>query len=367
MTSPSTIEAPPQPSIPPPPTPNMTPPAAPTEATPQVPPTQLASPLLEITPHPPNGFPVPQICDPVTEGLDETLLTAWMNKPGPKAWVRPWRAKFEHDAEATWSKLRTLIQRVVGKDASTNLVISTPQQDSTFTTERNPPPWHFLISGLSQEATTFLVNLQVISTPDITVFTLPFVQPTPTFLCTLENFTLPDSPESNAIVADVVRHAMQSDDIIPEFIRGLDSNPDVLPTLINSIHVTSIRIANNVARKQMLWNVYCSYTPTFLTLEKHFLWRCLIRNLRFRSEDHGMGAVRFGEKQFRCMGCKSLDHPTGLCPFPAIPGWLGPKPQLVASLPAKLTSTPKPTRGRNSTRGGRGAPRGRLARGGPRY
>ncbi|KIO14621.1 hypothetical protein M404DRAFT_928432 [Pisolithus tinctorius Marx 270] len=361
----------------------MTPPAAPTEATPQVPPTQLgaspcackhtryslptASPLLEITPHPPNGFPVPQICDPVTEGLDETLLTAWMNKPGPKAWVRPWRAKFEHDAEATWSKLRTLIQRVVGKDASTNLVISTPQQDSTFTTERNPPPWHFLISGLSQEATTFLVNLQVISTPDITVFTLPFVQPTPTFLCTLENFTLPDSPESNAIVADVVRHAMQSDDIIPEFIRGLDSNPDVLPTLINSIHVTSIRIANNVARKQMLWNVYCSYTPTFLTLEKHFLWRCLIRNLRFRSEDHGMGAVRFGEKQFRCMGCKSLDHPTGLCPFPAIPGWLGPKPQLVASLPAKLTSTPKPTRGRNSTRGGRGAPRGRLARGGPRY
>ncbi|KAI6146872.1 hypothetical protein BKA82DRAFT_155546 [Pisolithus tinctorius] len=322
-------------------------------------------PLLEITPHPPNGFPVPQICDPVTDSLDEMLLTAWMNKPGPKAWVRPWRAKFKHNVEATWSKIRTLIQHVVGKDTSTNLIISTPQQDNTFTTECNPPPWHFLILGLSQEATTFLVNLQVISTPEIMVFMLPFIQPTPTFLCTLENFTLPDSPESNTIVTNIVKHAIQSDDLIPDFIRGLDPNPDMLPTLINLIHITSIHIASNVTRKHTLWNVYCSYTPTFLTLEKHFLWCCLICNLHFCSKDHGMGIVHLGKKQFRCMGCKSLDHPTGLCPFPVILGWLGPKPQLVASLPAQLTSTPKPTRGCSSTRGGRGAPCGRPSRGGP--
>ncbi|KAI6147865.1 hypothetical protein BKA82DRAFT_139956 [Pisolithus tinctorius] len=324
-------------------------------------------PLLEITPHLPNGFSIPQICDPITDGLNEMLLTTWMNKPGPKAWVRPWRTKFEHNVEAMWSKLRTLVQWVVGKDTSTNLIISTPQQDSTFTMERNPPPWHFLISGLSQEAMSFLVNLQVISTPDITVFTLPFAQPTPTFLCTLENFTLPDSPESNAIVADVVKHAMQSDDLIPYFIKGLDPNPDVLPTLINSIHITSICIANNIRCKQMLWNIYCSYTPTFLTLEKHFLWHCLIHNLHFHSEDHSMGVVHLSKKQFRCMGCKSLDHLTSLCPFPTIPGWLGPKPQLAASLPSQLTSTPKPARGYNSIRGGRGTPRGRSSRGGLCY
>ncbi|KAI6137614.1 hypothetical protein BKA82DRAFT_942408 [Pisolithus tinctorius] len=367
MTLPPPVESSPQPAVPPPLLPNTTPPVVLTEPLLPTPQAQIAVPATEITPRPPNGFPVPQLCDQVTRGLDETLLTAWSNKPGPKAWIRPWRAKFEPDAEATWSKLKTLVQRVIGQEASTTLVISTPQEDGTFTTERSPPPWHFLVSGLSQDATTFLVNLQVISTPEITAFTLPFVQPTPTYICTLENFTLPDSPESNTIVASVVKQAIQSDDVIPEFIRGLDPDPDVLPTLINSIHVTSLRIANNITRKQTLWNVYCSYNPAFMTLDKHFLWRCLIRNLRFRSEDHGMGVVRLGEKQFRCVGCKSLDHPTGLCPFPSIPGWLGPKPQLTDSIPNQIAPTPRPIRGRNATRGGRGTPRGRAPRGGHRY
>ncbi|KAI6139509.1 hypothetical protein BKA82DRAFT_4020029 [Pisolithus tinctorius] len=85
MTSSPVIKAPPQPSIPLPPMPNMTPPVATMETTPQAPPPQLATPLLEITPCPLNGFPIPQICDPVTDGLDETLLTAWMKKPGPQS------------------------------------------------------------------------------------------------------------------------------------------------------------------------------------------------------------------------------------------------------------------------------------------
>ncbi|KIO04155.1 hypothetical protein M404DRAFT_26716 [Pisolithus tinctorius Marx 270] len=290
MTLPPQAESPPQPIVLPPPLPNMITSDTLTESLLQTPHTQIAASATEITPRPPNGFPVPQLCDQVTRGLDETLLTAWTNKPGPKAWIRPWRAKFEPDTEATWSKLKTLVQRVIGQDASNTLVISTPQEEyGTFTTECSPPPWHFLVSGLSQEATTFLVNLQVISTPEITAFTLPFIQPTPTYICTLENFTLPDSPESNTIVTNVVKQAIHSDDVISEFIRGLDPNPDVLPMLINSINVTSLRIANNVTRKQTIWNIYCSYNPAFMTLEKHFLWRCLIRNLHFRSEDHGMG------------------------------------------------------------------------------
>ncbi|KIN97492.1 hypothetical protein M404DRAFT_970571 [Pisolithus tinctorius Marx 270] len=136
----------------------------------------------------------------------------------------------------------------------------------------SPPPWHFLASGLSQEVTTFLLNLQVISIPEITALMLPFIQPTPTDICTLGNFTLLDSPESNTIVASIVKQAIHSDDIIPEFIQGLDPDPDMLPMLINSINITSLHIANNITCKQTLWNIYCSYNPTFMMLERHFLW-----------------------------------------------------------------------------------------------
>ncbi|KAI6139204.1 hypothetical protein BKA82DRAFT_4364956 [Pisolithus tinctorius] len=224
--APPPMALPPQPAVPPPPLPSTVPSITQTEPLLHVPPTQIAAPATEITPCPPNGFPMPQLCDQVTRGLDDSLLTTWTNKPGPKAWIRPWRAKFEPNAEVTWLKLKALVQRVIGQEASTSLVISTPQEDGNFQYRTQP--------------TT------VISTPEITAFTLPFIQPIPTYICTLENFTLLDSPESNAIVANVIKQAMKSNDVILEFICGFDPDPDMLPTMINSIQVTSLHIANNV-------------------------------------------------------------------------------------------------------------------------
>ncbi|KAI5985831.1 hypothetical protein EDD15DRAFT_2139599, partial [Pisolithus albus] len=369
------VPAPPEPSgLPPPgtipPQPTALPPPLPQPSTPMpvassgdshVPVTPATAPItnntLEITPRPPCGFPEPQLGDSITRGLDKLLSSAWLSKPGPKAWIRPWRAKLEPDAEATYTKLRNLIQWVVGQEASASLVISTPQVDDSFTMERHPPPWHFLVSGLSKDATDFLVGLKVISTPECTAFTLPFTQPVPTYLCTVENFTLPDSPASNAIVAGVVIKALRSYDLFTEYFRGEDPNPDVLATFLNSIYVTSLHIAISATRKQTLWNVYCSRPPSFLTFDKYFTWQCLIRTARFSSEDYGMGVAFIGEKQFKCLGCKSLDHPTGLCPFPTIPGWLGPKPQLIDTLPTQATV--KVSRGRNYTpRGGEGHSKG---------
>lgn len=374
-TATTALPTPSQPTIPPPPLP---PPAA-TDATdanwvlpsfehptpPACVPTDSLT--LEVTPRPPSGFPIPQLGDSMTRRLDPLLRTAWAGKPDPKAWVRAWRAKFEPDAEATYSKLKNLIHKVVGRDAATSLVISTPQEDDSFTLERYPPPWHFLISGLSQSAMDFLVSMQVISTAELTVFILPFIQPVPTYLCTLENFTLPDSPESNTTVAGIVKRALSSHDVFTEYVRSEDPNPDTLATVINSIYVTSLRIATTTSRKQTLWNVYCSRPPSFLNIDKYFIWQCLIRTARFRSEDYGMGAVRVGDKQFKCLGCKSLDHPTGLCPFPSLPGWMGPKPQITDSIMPQSGSSSKIPKNRHPVRGGRGTPRGRGSRGGPRF
>ncbi|KAI6157172.1 hypothetical protein BKA82DRAFT_20322 [Pisolithus tinctorius] len=202
---------PPQSAAPPPPSPSMVPSITQTEPLIHVPPTQIAAPTTEITPHPPNGLPMPQLCDQVTRGLNNSLLTTWTNKPGPKAWIRPWRAKFKPNTEATWSKLKALVQRVIGQEASTSLIIS------------------------------------YISTPKITAFTLPIIQPIPTYICTLDNFTLLDSPKSNTIVANIIKQAMKSNDIILEFICGFDPDPDVLLAMINLIQVTSLHIANNIA------------------------------------------------------------------------------------------------------------------------
>jgi hypothetical protein len=51
-----------------------------------------------------------------------------------------------------------------------------------------------------------------------------------------------------------------------------------------------------------------------------------------------------------CRICPSIDHPSALCPFPEIEGWMG-------ATPTMLPAAPNAARGR----GGRG---GRRARGG---
>jgi hypothetical protein len=38
------------------------------------------------------------------------------------------------------------------------------------------------------------------------------------------------------------------------------------------------------------------------------------------------------QQAFRCRICPSIDHPTPLCPFPNLPGWLGPTPTTIAAL-----------------------------------
>jgi hypothetical protein len=38
------------------------------------------------------------------------------------------------------------------------------------------------------------------------------------------------------------------------------------------------------------------------------------------------------QHSFKCRICPSTSHPTGLCPFAILPGWLGPTAQTIATL-----------------------------------
>jgi len=78
-----------------------------------------------------------------------------------------------------------------------------------------------------------------------------------------------------------------------------------------------------VCEEKMLWNVYCC-SPPELSLYDFLSWANIVRSTEFISEDYGRGTACTGDKQFVCFGCKSLNHPAGLCPFTELPGWFGP-------------------------------------------
>ncbi|KAF8844900.1 hypothetical protein BDN67DRAFT_893814 [Paxillus ammoniavirescens] len=324
-----------QPTLPPPPPPPSAPPPLPPPPTTPPTPEELGGIIAEgvrtlpggvkLTATPPDGFPVPQLGESVWRNTSQENRTRWPQKAGPKAWVRTFRAQYEENAQETVATLRYIITRLFNSNYLTqNLVVSTPVADHPLQ-ERCPPPWHFLVSGLPESCILTLTNLAVCSTPEITCFFVPYEQPLPTYICTLENFSYPDSAASNTAVAAVVQKELQWAPEVSQFIHDHLRTPDANAAIValGSIRVSSLVVAESPTQRKTVWNVYCD-SPPELSLDHYFEWSALLRRIRYHSEDYGVGTARVEDKQYICVNCKSLDHPSGLCPYPRIHGWFGP-------------------------------------------
>ncbi|KAG1764440.1 hypothetical protein EDD22DRAFT_1019024, partial [Suillus occidentalis] len=310
----------------------------------------------KITATPAGGFPIPQLGQSTWRNVSLVLKEKWPQKEGAKAWVRTYRAKYETNAQGTVAKLKSAITMIIGKSDAEHLVVSTPTAEIELV-ERLPPPWHFLISGIPPEALERLLRLRVCSSAEVSCFFVPFEQPLPTYAFTLENFSFPDSEATNREIAEIVKETIRSNPDVLQYIHDNIPHPDAEAALrtLKSVRVSSLSLALSRSVKETVWNIYFD-SPPALTLKQYFDWTNLLRTLFYISEDYGYGTAR-QDAQFICMGCKSFDHPTGLCPFPKLPGWFGPS--------VSENDTTNTTLDNRSMNGhGRGAFRGNMSRGG---
>lgn len=330
---------------------------------------------LKRTAAPPAGFPIPQLGTSVWRNIPPVMKGRWQAKSGPKLWVRQHRAGYASDLSANAAGIRGLIQRFV--DAP-DVLVSTPIAEA-LPTGKYGPPWHFLVSGISQLACDRLVGVQMIATEAITIFTLPFVETLPNHIGTLERFSLGDTVQDIAIVVKAVQENLEANPHIATFANSHtpNANTTTVPRAYASIRVTTLQIQDSNFTQHTGWNVYCDDPPQ-MPIDSFFQWVALIRDLSFPTEDFGSGCMRTFiqkdrgtavDRQFHCVACKSTDHPTGLCPFPNLEGWLGPTPAMedhsLPGLQGLHISNIPPARGRGRGRGnmrrasgGRGRGRG---------
>ncbi|KAI6008449.1 hypothetical protein EDC04DRAFT_2610992 [Pisolithus marmoratus] len=238
-------------------------------------PNHVFPPDLEVTPTPPGGFPVPQIGCSVWKNINHMVRASWTTKLGPKVWARVWKARYKDDHQPTLTKIQTLVEKIARPDVATTLR---------------------------------------------------------TYLCTLENFALPCTTDANNAIAGIVQTTLLCDCEGISFIEDWLENPSTgaVERAIKSIYASSFTIALSPTKNKTLWNIYCRNPPN-LSLPDFFTWAHKVRSTEFVTEDYGRGTACIGDKQLICFGCKSLDHPTGLCPFTGLSGWFGPTPWSVAT------------------------------------
>jgi hypothetical protein len=178
------------------------------------------------------------------------------------------------------------------------------------------------------------------SLPTITFFAIEYSPPAYPFICNLKNlhYVEEDKPKVLKLIRDTIRGNAQARACIVRY----NTNPDAFDQTINSLYIEPLlvgRAASDGGGTRLTWNIYA--TPPSQNAKRNNEWRRVVSSLIFVTTFHGAGQAN--KALGPCSGCRSLDHPCGLCPFPLMDGWIEPPPQ---NSPA-----PAATRGRGQKRG----------------
>jgi hypothetical protein len=189
----------------------------------------------------------------------------------------------------------------------------------------------FLIYNLSGMQYQTLIQQEVWSSVDTTFQVTPPTPSLPNFLFSISGLSTMDV----TFVCSVVKGVWfdeQSQDFLhqlqPPVIEETDKFRDNIQELLNSVEVKRIDIkeAGNILSPRFNILVNSDLIPD------HKTWaqvRNYLANRTYDTPVQGQGTTHITE--FDCGICHGVDHPRGLCPFPAIPGWNGPQwrpPQL---------------------------------------
>src|SRR5436190_7028808 len=251
--------------------------------------------------------------DIVSNNLDPSQRALWQDVTPPKLFVYPWEAGYRPNAANTVALIKSVIANLLSIPKP---AVGAPLAAITQN-QRYAPPWLFLVTGITEKVAIELVTKQCWSTPAITFFAIPYAPLTSTFLCTIENLTFLDTEQDQ--VTKLVRATIQQNSRARDHI-AFSSSPDALSAVLDSIDVQPLKMAIAGGGTKLVWNVYGQ--PPSPIPSRNREWKRIIGTLTFITALNGAGAPR--QIGFACSGCKSTDHPSGLCLFPKTKGWHAP-------------------------------------------
>ncbi|KAJ7873734.1 hypothetical protein B0H13DRAFT_2348892 [Mycena leptocephala] len=264
----------------------------------------IHGPLLH---HPPRPA-LPHIANPPTiTGIDNVMLTA----NADPAQVGGWGPG-------------TLIAYVSG--GSSDPVAEAQDSTNLITNYLNMQPGQICVGA---------ANACVLSTTAITLFVFTLFPPLSGFMGIVEGLTFANSPAGAQEAVNTIVHSLST---ATTFIQLLMSHHDALPahwtiqpvinTVLGSITVVPLELASPRGPR-VVWCVFMMVTMTNIVFYNAL--HASFSRVLFVTPFDNTGHVR---DDMSCRICCSIDHPSALCPFPDIPGWMGPMPTSLLAIPA---------------------------------
>lgn len=262
--------------------------------------------------------------DVAYEFLDNQTIQEWDALEGDKLFAIP----FENDAcnpELNEKISLQIFSAVAAITKSWTVGVATPLPSEELR-RRNRMPNIFLIHNLTEMHYQILTQQTVWASQKVTFRVKPTDMLCPTFMFAIRDLRTLD--------ADLVRNTIRSlwnDQTTSQFflsaVQNLDEDArtEILSSIqqfLDSVHVTRLDTRDEGATLRPTFNVYMDATlmkdiNSWSSIRTHLVSR------QYHSTRLGQGKAVIAP--YHCGLCHSVDHPKGLCPFPSIEGWNGPR------------------------------------------
>ncbi|KAN0133041.1 hypothetical protein V8E53_009071 [Lactarius tabidus] len=193
--------------------------------------------------------------------------------------------------------------------------------------KKNHTPMSFLIYNISTEQADILLMHKVWSLKSISFCIAPFVTMCPTFLFTIKGFT----STAMKLVFNMVKGVWDNQDTrdfidtllndVVKILQDLEICRDI-KMLLASMNIMCLDIKTTGNTLCPHFNVYVD-SDTFTNDKTWTFLRAHLQTVAYTSANQGCAVTE--RAPFRCSCCHRVDHLRGLCPFPNLPGWNGPK------------------------------------------
>ncbi|KIY53642.1 hypothetical protein FISHEDRAFT_68734 [Fistulina hepatica ATCC 64428] len=317
----------------------------------------------------PNSVPFCEHIPEVKVGLHPQVAAAWDALEGPKAGIRPWMSRRNINAAQTIDAIHAdIAQRVNISPRAVRLYFPTPAEPGPNFSAPNQLLLQFdPVLVPEPEALNHILTMfnngdhGFRNTAAATYWVLPFTNPHvgSTFMGVVTG--LSGLMETNIrIMRDMVRRELAADTVLENFIRTQRVNvpahiadDNVFQWWLDTIRVNAITVNVPGGIPTLHFRAWCQYASDYVEaidyVRRRFFSHTYMDGL------HGIGVPDFFDR--RCNNCKCLSHPTGLCPFARLPGFI--TPNMVPNGPTNAAPAASgsgvgasPNAGRGSFRGG---------------
>ncbi|KAF7790931.1 hypothetical protein EIP86_001890 [Pleurotus ostreatoroseus] len=287
---------------------------------------QGAGPAARITPRPDGGFPEAHIAHPrvIFLNIKDSQRRDWSAHQGPKAFVQfGGHGALDDLFNANLGLITNATAELHAFLGTSTACIAIPLA-SDIPNAPNQAPFFALIHDISEGELERILEQRVIATPRVAMLISEYGVPMPVLIGVLTGFRSSNEDEIYLLVRD------RMEDLIPFIMTKAYENPEIAGAItlkafadriLASVRVKHLPMRGEGGRADPHFYIYASlpltHFPSFREVQ-----------LRLAQADWGhsfAGSGRFTilEDPF-CSFCHGADHPRGLCPFPAVPGWIAP-------------------------------------------